>query len=790
MQLKLILPLFTVKSFSEPEAIPSTPDNGITIQTDTGEIMFAFEPNTAPSPRVLWNKLKAVLACLDPSLNLSILSDASAQLKVGWNEGEVFKRITCAQFGPNYLAQQKKLEKKWWKYFASHGIGTALIQRSELLEKLLTQGGIPDTMRGSAWKLLSGVTNKALADPKMNYAQVVATVKIDERPSQADRVIVEHHIELDLRRSMPEHPYYQCDQGIDSLRRVLTAYAFRNPLVSYCQGMNFIASSLLLYMSEEDAFWTLAYLCEDCFPELWRPRLFGVRVVQEVMEQLLTERFPEFVANCTDYAPTLALLTWIPTFLVGRVPLEYSLRMLDHIFLYGADALYWVLYSTFELMIQDHGAKNASDLILSFAAGTQSYLDTATHPFERIFQHAFTKEMRTQTLPPTMLRRLESECKMRLVHELLSKARKTKIDALATITKGALSNNELEMLYTKYHKMLNQQSTDFGMLSFERFSAFYSSTFPMWHPSVRLFKSFQSKMIEIISKNGHAEEEDATKRNLEQENASSSAGGILSGSIIQEDYSRPQQQSKNEQKESDNLLQEEGYDDNESVTTVLVPAQPPTVHPTSPYPPTPTSVSISSPPAIKSESTLHTRPESPILVASTSASSISSARSNGSTSAALNWNFVRDLFKIFDTNDDGYLSIEEWICGIVSLFKTPGQDALRLCLRLVDVEGNAENISANSHRCAISLFLLLFVLRSENGDSVEASATLATPEKVSEWLSIISARASSQHRSPHRIDDIVACSFGDVLNIYTFFQLQPSEPWKNFLKSFNKLSSP
>ncbi len=71
-------------------------------------------------------------------------------------------------------------------------------------------------------------------------------------------------IDKDVQRTFPSTRRFHSEEGQTQLRNVLRAYAAYDPEVAYCQGMNFIAGLLLLYMpSEAHAFAALVVLMED-----------------------------------------------------------------------------------------------------------------------------------------------------------------------------------------------------------------------------------------------------------------------------------------------------------------------------------------------------------------------------------------------------------------------------------------------------------------------------------------------------------------------------------------------
>lgn len=81
--------------------------------------------------------------------------------------------------------------------------------------------------------------------------------------------------------------------GVDMLRRVLQAYALRNPQVGYVQGLNVIvATCLRARLSEEQSFWVLSVLVERWCPQYYVVGLPGVKCDLRVILKLIQRYLP------------------------------------------------------------------------------------------------------------------------------------------------------------------------------------------------------------------------------------------------------------------------------------------------------------------------------------------------------------------------------------------------------------------------------------------------------------------------------------------------------------------
>ncbi|EGG20954.1 ankyrin repeat-containing protein [Cavenderia fasciculata] len=157
--------------------------------------------------------------------------------------------------------------------------------------------------------------------------------------------------------------------GQQALFNVLKAYSIYDPEVGYCQGMSGIASILLMYMTEEEAFWALVGLMEGdryqlrglflpSFPLLYRH--------YAIHESLLHEHLPKVQAHFGVEGITTSMYAtkWFLTVFSGNVPFPMLIRFWDLVLLNG----YFVIHT----------------LVIHLLRVNQDVL--SAQPFEKILQ--------------------------------------------------------------------------------------------------------------------------------------------------------------------------------------------------------------------------------------------------------------------------------------------------------------------------------------------------------------------------------------------------------------------
>ncbi|KAK1272422.1 hypothetical protein QJS04_geneDACA016441 [Acorus gramineus] len=178
----------------------------------------------------------------------------------------------------NKLASENEREeskvRKWRKMI---GVGGSdwkhYVRRKSHVVRRRIRRGIPDCLRGIVWQLISGSRDLLLMNPGV-YEQLVI---YETSASELDII-------RDISRTFPSHVFFQQRHGPGqrSLYNVLKAYSVYDRDVGYVQGMGFIAGLLLLYMSEEDAFWLLVALLKGAVHAPMEGLYLGVKVVFQV----------------------------------------------------------------------------------------------------------------------------------------------------------------------------------------------------------------------------------------------------------------------------------------------------------------------------------------------------------------------------------------------------------------------------------------------------------------------------------------------------------------------------
>lgn len=345
----------------------------------------------------------------------------------------------------------------WGEYMRENGRNATLV-RQPTFSKLI-RVGLPNRLRGEIWEVCSGSIYTRLRNPQL-YDKTLSkflgkeSLAIDE-------------IEKDLNRSLPEYPGFQSDEGIERLRRVLTAYSWTNEDVGYCQAMNIVAAALLIFASEEQAFFLLGALCDRLLPGYYSKDMYGTLLDQKVFEALVEKTMPVLWEHLvkSDVNLSVVSLPWFLSLYVNSMPLVFAFRVLDVFFLEGPKVLFQVGLAI--LRINGEELLDVADdgSFISILKNYFSRLDESAHP------HSENEKLRAitrfQELMVTAFKEFAG-----VTHSSISDLRAKHIDVvkegLATFAKRTsirnlgpeskkLSTEDLSAVYDRFFGILSER---------------------------------------------------------------------------------------------------------------------------------------------------------------------------------------------------------------------------------------------------------------------------------------------------------------------------------------------
>ncbi|XP_069543646.1 TBC1 domain family member 9B isoform X2 [Brachyistius frenatus] len=367
---------------------------------------------------------------------------------------QLYHRDTPEDLGPKAMKEKMK-EEAWNIHFSEFGRGVCMYRTSRTRELVLN--GIPEHLRGELWLLFSGAQNEMASHPGY-YGDLV-------EQAMGLCSLATEEIERDLHRSMPEHRAFQNETGIAALRRVLTAYAHRNPGIGYCQAMNIVTSVLLLYCTEEEAFWLLVALCERMLPDYYNTRVVGALVDQGVFEDLTRAFLPLLYEHMQELGVISTIsLSWFLTLFLSVMPFDSAVLLVDCFFYEGIKVTFQValavLHDNMDALLSCSDEGEAMTILgryLDNVVNKQTVAPPIPHlhalltsgddppPEIDVFDLIKSSYERFGSLRSDVIEQMRFKQRLKVIQSLEDTAKRSVVRAM--MTESAFSIEELEELY-------------------------------------------------------------------------------------------------------------------------------------------------------------------------------------------------------------------------------------------------------------------------------------------------------------------------------------------------------
>lgn len=387
----ILQPSVSDHSLSEASLRAMTPETPPTLSIHSKPIIpeatFSDQPSQANNPQRLPQRQNTRKIFIPGPVPPPLVPGNDTLDDYGFRKATQY--VTLDQYeawkGPysKHVAQRRI---KWCEMLKEHGLPTTdptvfPAQSSKI--KRFVRKGIPSEFRGAAWFWYAG-GYELLNRNAGHYDELVQNAM--SSPSNDDK----EHIERDLHRTFPDNIHFKPEnadtmgqsgseirlnqsvktetQMIQSLRRVLYAFALHNPKIGYTQSLNFITGMFLLFLPEEKTFWMLHILTSVYLPGTHEISLEGANIDLWILMVLLRDSMPGIYAKIASMggAPsgrgkvppltvnsrlpdiTLGLTNWLMSVFIGTLPLETTLRVWDIFFYEGSKTFFRVSLAIFK----------------------------------------------------------------------------------------------------------------------------------------------------------------------------------------------------------------------------------------------------------------------------------------------------------------------------------------------------------------------------------------------------------------------------------------------------------
>uniref|UniRef100_A0A0N4Z4K9 PID domain-containing protein n=1 Tax=Parastrongyloides trichosuri TaxID=131310 RepID=A0A0N4Z4K9_PARTI len=203
--------------------------------------------------------------------------------------------------------------------------------------KILIKNGIPDILRGKVWQYIT----KVPLSPELSTSYY----DLNDKQCPCDSVILR-----DIHRTFPAHEYFKEPDGPgqQALYKISKAYALYDEEVSYCQGLSFLAASLILHMDEDKAFSVLVKIMFDySLRDLFKLGFDALQLRFYQLQRLLQDDLPNLHKFFNDIGIETHMYAsqWFLTMFTAKFPLQMVFFIVDLFLCEGIDTIFHISFA-------------------------------------------------------------------------------------------------------------------------------------------------------------------------------------------------------------------------------------------------------------------------------------------------------------------------------------------------------------------------------------------------------------------------------------------------------------